>query len=147
MPVDAVEIPQGLISPGGAALYETDLFRPTYRPMQGARWRLVVAPLSISSGYWSGPQVITNMAVLVRDEGDGKGVRTWMSMTPMEIESQELGCRAAFGHTVVMGLGMNGLGHRQRGPSAGCHRRDGGRVRPPGHRDDRRDRRFRAVAA
>jgi hypothetical protein len=106
MPVDAVEIPQGLISPGGAALYETDLFRPIYRPMQGARWRLVVAPLSISSGYWSGPQVITNMAVLVRDEGDGKGVRTWMSMTPMEIESQELGCRAAVGHTVVMGLGM-----------------------------------------
>jgi hypothetical protein len=27
-------------------------------------------------------------------------------MTPMEIESQELGCRAASGHTVVMGLGM-----------------------------------------
>jgi len=27
-------------------------------------------------------------------------------MTPMEIESQELGCRAEIGHTVVMGLGM-----------------------------------------
>ena len=31
---------------------------------------------------------------------------TWMSLTPQEIESQELGCRNAFGHTVVMGLGM-----------------------------------------
>jgi hypothetical protein len=106
MPSDAVDIPQGLIGPGGAALFETDLFRPVYRPMQGVRWRLYIAPLCIAPGYWSGPQVVTNMAALMRDEGVGKGVRTWMSMTPMEIESQELGCRAAFGHTVVMGLGM-----------------------------------------
>jgi hypothetical protein len=106
MPSDAVDIPQGLIGPGGAALYETDLFRPTYRPMQGARWRLDVVPLCMVPGYWSGPQVVTDMAALVRDEGDGKGVRTWMSMTPLEIESQGLGCCAAFGRTVVMGLGM-----------------------------------------
>jgi hypothetical protein len=106
MPSGTVDIPQGLIGPGDAALYETDLFRPLYRPIQGKRWRLDIAPLCIAPGYWSGPQVVTNMAALVRDEGEGKGVRTWMSMTPMEIESQELGCRAAFGHTVVMGLGM-----------------------------------------
>jgi|SRR3954468_470652 hypothetical protein len=79
MPSDAVDIPQGLIGsggaalPGGAALYETDLFRPTYRPMQGARWRLDVVPLCMVPGYWSGPQVVTDMAALVRDEGDGKG--------------------------------------------------------------------------
>jgi hypothetical protein len=106
MPSDTVDIPQGLIGPGGAALYETDLFRPVYRPTQGGRWRLDIAPLCIAPGYWSGPQVVTNLAVLVRDEGEGRGVRTWMSMSPMEIESQELGCRAAFGHTVVMGMGM-----------------------------------------
>jgi hypothetical protein len=29
-----------------------------------------------------------------------------MSLTPHEIESQEIGCRFAFGHTVIMGLGM-----------------------------------------
>ncbi len=29
-----------------------------------------------------------------------------MSLTPHEIESQELGCRHAFEHTVIMGLGM-----------------------------------------
>ncbi|WP_049818875.1 O-methyltransferase [Geotalea uraniireducens] len=29
-----------------------------------------------------------------------------MSLSPHEIESQELGCRYAHGHTVVMGLGM-----------------------------------------
>ncbi len=31
---------------------------------------------------------------------------TWMSISPSELESQELGCRYAFGHTVIMGLGM-----------------------------------------
>src|SRR4030065_2925731 len=29
-----------------------------------------------------------------------------MSISPSELESQELGCRYAFGHTVIMGLGM-----------------------------------------
>jgi hypothetical protein len=106
MPSDAVEIPQGLIGPGGAALYETDLFRPVYRPMRGDRWRLDVTPMCMAPGYWSGPQLVTDMAALVRVEDEGRSIRTWMSMTPMELESQELGCRAAFGHTVVMGMGM-----------------------------------------
>lgn len=106
MPSDAVDIPQGLIGPGGTALYETDLFRPVYRPMRGDRWRLDVTPMCMAPGYWSGPRLVTDMAALVRIEDEGKSIRTWMSMTPMEIESQELGCRAAFGHTVVMGMGM-----------------------------------------
>ena len=106
MPSDAVDIPQGLVGPGGAALYETDLFRPVYRPMQGDRWRLDVTPMCMAPGYWSGPRLVTDMAALVRIEDEGKSIRTWMSMTPIEIESQELGCRAAFGHTVVMGMGM-----------------------------------------
>src|SRR4051794_37144320 len=106
MPSDAVVIPQGLVGPGGAALYETDLFRPVYRPTRGERWRLDVVPMCMVTGYWSGPQLVTDMAALVRVEGEGASIRTWMSMTSMEIESQELGCRAAFGHTVVMGLGM-----------------------------------------
>lgn len=40
------------------------------------------------------------MAALVRDS------KTWMSMTPMELESQEIGVRAAHGHVVVFGMGM-----------------------------------------
>ena len=63
-------------------------------------------PMCMAPGYWSGPQLVTDMAALVRVEDEGRSIRTWMSMTPMEIESQELGCRAASGHTVVMGLGM-----------------------------------------
>ncbi|EWY38376.1 hypothetical protein N825_12800 [Skermanella stibiiresistens SB22] len=108
MSVEAPVVPAGLIVPGGAPLYAPDVFRPVYRPIQGERWRLDVAPLSLCPGYWSGVQVVTDMAVLTRIHGEGAdaGLRTWMSMTPMEIESQELGCRAATGHTVVMGLGM-----------------------------------------
>src|SRR5688572_9384758 len=106
MPSDTVDIPYGLIGPGGADLCETDLFRPVYRPMQGGRWRLDVTPMCMAPGYWSGPQLVTDMAALVRIEDEGRSIRTWMSITPLEIQSQGLGCRAAFGHTVVMGLGM-----------------------------------------
>ncbi|WP_245593435.1 hypothetical protein [Azospirillum halopraeferens] len=80
-------------------------FRPTYRAMAGERWRLQVVPYLLSRGYWSGPMMITDMAVLTRTDDRGAR-RTWMSITPMEIESQEIGCRFASGHTVVMGLGM-----------------------------------------
>ncbi len=86
------------------ALYQTDLFRPTYRPWKGERWELLLAPMLICKGYWSEAMLVTDMAGLIRH--DGPASRTWMSMTPMEIESQEIGCRFATGHTVVMGLGM-----------------------------------------
>lgn len=47
------------------------------------------------------------MPVLLRDSsGDGQSWETWMSLSPRELESQELACQYAFGHTVVMGLGM-----------------------------------------
>jgi len=85
-------------------LYETDLFIPSYRPFEGERWVIHIAPMVLCKGYWSEPQLALNRAGLLRREPDH--LRTWMSMTPMEIESQELGCRAATGHTVVMGLGM-----------------------------------------
>ncbi|GEO37226.1 hypothetical protein SAE02_13740 [Skermanella aerolata] len=106
MPSDTGFVPKGLAGPGAATLLETDMFRPVYRPMQGERWRLDVVPMCMAPGYWSGPRLVTDMAALLRVEDEGRSVRTWMSMTPMEIESQELGCRAAAGHTVVMGLGM-----------------------------------------
>ncbi|MBP2314463.1 hypothetical protein [Azospirillum soli] len=85
-------------------LYQTDLFRPTYRPYQGERWEMRIAPMCICGGYWSDALLVLDMAALMRWHGDEK--RTWMSMTPMEIESQEIGCRFASGNTIVMGLGM-----------------------------------------
>jgi len=38
-----------------------------------------------------------------------KGTTLWMSLTPMELESQSHHALAAYGHTVVMGLGMGVL--------------------------------------
>ena len=59
------------------------------------------------------------MAVLLRG---GKG---WMSPTPFEFESQEIGIRFARGHVLVCGLGM-GWAASAVAANPGCHR---------GHRD------------
>lgn len=86
-------------------LFQTDLFMPTYQPREGANWFLSVSPLNLGVGYWSGGVLMQNMAVLARKEAEGRS-STWMSLSAREVESQELGCRAAVGDTVVMGLGM-----------------------------------------
>jgi hypothetical protein len=101
---EAVQIPDRLVMSGGVELFRTDLFLPIYQPMSGERWALQVVPLNLCAGYWGETRLVTNMTVLTRRDGDS--VRTWMSITPMELESQEIGCRAATGETVVMGLGM-----------------------------------------
>jgi hypothetical protein len=93
-----------MINPPPLPIYETDLFLPRYRPFVSARWRLQLADMVLCPGYWTPPRLVINMAALLRTE-DGE-TRSWMSMTPVEIESQELGCRHALGHVVVMGLGM-----------------------------------------
>ena len=49
-------------------------------------------------------QLVNGMALLTRID-DGSKPHTWMSISPMEIESQEIGQHAR-GHVVVMGLGM-----------------------------------------
>lgn len=85
--------------------YSNDLFTPVYQPFKGQRWEVRLTPMILCRGYWSPARMINNMAALLRLDSDGGG-RTWMSMTPMEIESQEIGCRHAVGHVVVMGMGM-----------------------------------------
>lgn len=56
--------------------------------------------LGSAPGYWSGPRLIANMPALIR------GGDTWMSVTPLEVESQEIGIRAASGHVLIFGLGL-----------------------------------------
>lgn len=84
--------------------FETDLFVPTYHPFTGERWELRVVPVGMSPSFWGEPRIVLDMAVLLRQGRNG--MDTWMSMTPFETESQEIGCRLATGHTVVMGMGM-----------------------------------------
>ncbi|PWC55627.1 hypothetical protein [Azospirillum sp. TSO22-1] len=90
--------------PAAPQFFETDLFVPTYRPFTGERWELRVVPVGMSPSFWGEPRIVRDMAVLLRQ--GSKGMDTWMSMTPFETESQEIGCRLATGHTVVMGMGM-----------------------------------------
>lgn len=89
------------IPSSGLDYYETDLFIPTYRLADGIDgWRLRAAALSVSQGYWTPTHFVRDMVGLLR-HGD-----TWMSTSPMEMESQEIGVRLSHGHVLICGMGM-----------------------------------------
>jgi hypothetical protein len=91
----------------GLALFSTDLYMPEYRAGEIGNWRITHSQFGMDHGYYSGTWAVHNMPVLLRNGGDDSpSWATWMSLSAHEIESQELGCRYAHGHTVVMGLGM-----------------------------------------
>lgn len=73
---------------------------PQYRPLVSGKWTLAVQPLGVMPAYWSEPVISQNNAILHRE-----GV-TWMSICPLEVESQEIGVRLAKGHVVICGMGM-----------------------------------------
>jgi len=76
------------------------LFVPDYRPLAVGKWRLDVAPLGVMPGYWSAPAIAENTAILTENDA------TWMSITPLELESQGIGVQLARGHVLIHGLGM-----------------------------------------
>ena len=86
--------------PAALPAFETDLFVPRYRPLVRGAWELRVGAMTLVPGYWSGTVLARGMAALLRDGA------SWMSMTPFEIESQEIGVRLARGHVLVFGLGL-----------------------------------------
>jgi hypothetical protein len=78
----------------------TALFEDLYRPLASGRWTLHPPAMVLTRGYWSPPALVDNVRALTRD-GD-----TWMSLTPLEIESQAIGVHYASGHVAIFGLGM-----------------------------------------
>ena len=84
--------------------FKTELWFPHYRAAVSGPWSMQVALIAGGRGYWGQTYKITGMVALI-GPGDG-GNASWMSTTPWEIESQEIGLAAARGHTVVLGLGM-----------------------------------------
>jgi hypothetical protein len=84
--------------------FTTSLWLPHYRAGVWGEWSLRVAFLAAGRGYWGQTYATLGSAVLSGPVRDGDA--TWMSIVPMEIESQEIGIAAARGHTVVLGLGM-----------------------------------------
>ena len=96
----------------GQQLWTTDSFLPEYRAGEHGPWRVNPGgPLVTDWGYVSGPRLLEMLPSLSRRVISEDGVdqdewEVWMSLTPHEIESQELGYRYAFGNVVIMGLGM-----------------------------------------
>lgn len=74
---------------------------PPYRPCAARTWRFGALILAACPGYFRGPQPMPFQSfALARD------AITWMSLTPMEVESQAAFRDIAQGHVVVCGLGM-----------------------------------------
>lgn len=89
----------------GVPVFETPWHMPQYQLGEQGAWRLLRGGMGLDRGYHSGGCVYGGSTALLRKNAQG-GWDTWMSLSPFEIESQELACRHARGHTVVMGLGM-----------------------------------------
>jgi hypothetical protein len=71
-----------------------------YRPQAARDWALTIEPMVFSPSYWGAPQLVEELVVLRR------GDDVWMSLAPLELESQVIGIAAASGHVLVMGLGL-----------------------------------------
>ncbi|MBK8373465.1 hypothetical protein [Sphingorhabdus sp.] len=80
--------------------FNPGFFVPKYAPMQRGQWVLRLTQNILCQGYWGPAVLVPSMAALIRD-GD-----VWMSITPMELESQSIGIELAYGHVVIFGLGM-----------------------------------------
>jgi hypothetical protein len=89
-----------------APLYKSAWHVPAYREGDAGDWRIAMCPFHLEHGYVTGLWAVSSMPLLMRHTADADGWEVWMSLTPHEIESQELACVHACGHTVVMGLGM-----------------------------------------
>ena len=84
--------------------YETALWFPRLREGNWGGWSLRVTAMSAARGYW-GSLYRTDGSVMLMGPFE-RGAAAWMSIVPMEIESQEIGIAAAHGHSVVLGLGL-----------------------------------------
>lgn len=86
-------------------MYKSKYYTPKYSIAKSKTWELRRIPMGFAGGYISDSWLVEDMYVLMR-KNEKTGWESWMSLSPQEIESQQFGIEGAFGHTVVMGLGM-----------------------------------------
>lgn len=98
---------QGIESRGMLGDFKSDLYFPRYRSGQAGGWNLRAIMMMGSRGYWG--EVYPMSGTVIMSGPSSEGTNAWMSLTPSELESQEIGLRAAHGHTVVFGMGMGWL--------------------------------------
>lgn len=78
-----------------------DTVASLYRPMERGGWLVRRWENDIPlRGYWSPVRPVSGVISLDR------GSDTWMSLMPVEIESQQIGIDCASGHVAVLGLGL-----------------------------------------
>jgi hypothetical protein len=79
----------------------TDAVASLYRPMEQGGWIIRRWGNDIPlRGYWSPTRLVSGVISLDR------GSDTWMSLMPVEVESQQIGVDCASGHVAVFGLGL-----------------------------------------
>jgi hypothetical protein len=74
---------------------------PRYKAIDGVEWQLWTTFFGAGPGYFLG-----HRGIPYKFYGLSRGNAPWMSLFPMEIESQWPHLEAASGHTVIGGLGM-----------------------------------------
>lgn len=74
---------------------------PPYRMIESGAWKFQQAFICAAPGYFSGPRQLDWMTSLLFKDGV-----TWMSLVPMEVESQMPQLAAAHGTVVVCGMGL-----------------------------------------
>jgi len=78
-----------------------ELVESLYRPMEHDGWIVRRWGNDIPlRGYWSRARPVSGAISLDR------GSDTWMSLMPVEVESQQIGVDCAHGHVAVFGLGL-----------------------------------------
>ncbi|HEX8528315.1 hypothetical protein [Allosphingosinicella sp.] len=81
-----------------------DAVASLYRPMKRGGWIVRRWGKDIPlRGYWSPARPVSDVISLDRDRD------TWMSLMPVEVESQQIAVDCAAGHVAVFGLGLGWL--------------------------------------
>lgn len=86
------------------APFSIDLFMPIYPTARRGDWAFHNQLMAADVGYWGQRYGARNVAFLTGPGNNGQS--SWMSLMAVELESQEIGIRAAKGAVVILGLGM-----------------------------------------
>lgn len=84
--------------------FASPLWFPRYRPGAWGPWSVRIIAMAGARGYWGRAYSVAGTVILSGPVEDDEV--SWMSIVPMEVESQEIGIATAHGHTVVLGMGM-----------------------------------------
>jgi hypothetical protein len=84
--------------------FASDLWFPRYRHGVWGPWSVRIIAMMSARGYWGTSYAMQGSVILTGPVDHGAA--SWMSIVPMEVESQEIGIASAHGHTVVLGMGM-----------------------------------------